>query len=124
VIRFQALPESLFAYRLAAKLGTADVKSLADSLTEEEWRKWQAVAIIDGWANGWSQTAEIIAQLNNQTNRMELTQVSDPQTHHKKQTWLSGSEVARQLTDFKKPKKKKMNFKLLAQQLEAREAAK
>ena len=94
-----------FSYRLAAKLGVVDVGGLVDEMTREQFNGWLASAILDGWYNPWSQTAELLAQLNNQTNRLELMQAANPQALQRQQVWKSGSEIAKQLTDYapKKP---------------------
>ena len=99
------MPDLAFAYRLAAKLGVVDVGGLVDEMTREQFNGWLASAILDGWYNPWSQTAELLAQLNNQTNRLELMQAANPQALQRQQVWKSGSEIAKQLTDYapKKP---------------------
>ena len=79
-----------------------------DSLTDEEFQEWKAVAVIDGWANGWSQTAELLAALNYQTNRTVLLQLdsSDAKRAADKMDWKSGHEIATMMTDYSKKKPK------------------
>ena len=113
-----------FAYRLAAKLGVADVGGLVDSLTEDQWQGWIASAILDGWYNPWSQTAEILAQLNNTTNRLELVQSADPKALSRHQKWKSGAEIARQLTDYMPKKQSITKPETLVARLERFERAK
>ena len=118
------MPELAFAYRLAAKLGVADVGGLVDSLTKEQFESWMASAILDGWYNPWSMTAELLAQNHNCTNRLELMQSSNPAMLQKRQTWKSGSEIARQLTDFKPAKKLSSDMSDITKRLAARQEAK
>ncbi len=124
VRRLQGLPDLAFAYRLAAKLGVADVGGLVDSLTKEQFNAWIASAILDGWYNPWSKTAEILAQINNSTNRLELMQSSNPSMLQSRQTWRSGSEIASLLTDFKESKTKTSDMVDIAKKLEAIEESK
>ncbi len=114
----QGCPDLAFAYRLAAKLGIADVGGLVDGLTREQWNGWIASAILDGWYNPWSQTAEVLAQIHNSTNRLELMQSSDPRALHRKQSWKSGAEIARALTDYQPSKTKTSDMEAIRKQLQ------
>jgi len=118
------LPDLAFAYRLAAKLGVVDVGGLVDGMTREQFNGWLASAILDGWYNPWSQTAELLAQLNNQTNRLELMQAANPQALQRQQVWKSGAEIAKQLTDYTPKKNKIQTAESLVKRLERFERAK
>ena len=118
------MPDLAFAYRLAAKLGVVDVGGLVDGMTREQFNGWLASAILDGWYNPWSQTAELLAQLNNQTNRWELMQSANPQALQRQQVWKSGAEIAKQLTDYTPKKNPIQNAKSLIKRLERFERAK
>ena len=118
------MPDLAFAYRLAAKLGVADVGGLVDSLTPAQWDGWIASAILDGWYNSWSKTAELLAQMNNTTNRLELMQSANPRALQDRQIWKSGAEIANQLTDFTPKKRKPLDSAGLVKRLERFERAK
>ena len=113
-----------FAYRLAAKLGVVDVGGLIDSLTPAQWDGWIASAILDGWYNSWSKTAELLAQMNNTTNRLELMQAANPRALQDRQIWKSGAEIAKQLTDYTPKKRKLLDAAGLVKRLERFERAK
>ena len=114
----------MFAYRLACKLGVVDVDSLMDSLTPEQWMEWKAAAVLDGWFEGYSKTGEVIAAINNNTNRILLQNIAPDQVKQaaKEMQWFSGAEVAKNLTAFEPRKtKRKMNtVKQVEQQIAAR----
>lgn len=118
------MPDLAFAYRLAAKLGVVDVGGLVDGMTREQFNGWLASAILDGWYNPWSQTAELLAQLNNQTNRLELMQAANPKALQQQQVWKSGSEIAKQLTDYAPKKPAIQTADSLIKRLERFEGAK
>ena len=118
------MPDLAFAYRLAAKLGVVDVGGLVDGMTREQFNGWLASAILDGWYNPWSQTAELLAQLNNQTNRLEIMQSANPQALQRQQVWKSGAEIAKQLTDYMPKKNPIQNAESLIKRLERFERAK
>ena len=103
------MPERLFACRLAAKLGIPDVDRLQDSLTDEQFLEWWAVGVIDGWANGWQQSAEIIAAIKNATTEQLIARAANPRQALAESKFITGNEVAKQLTDYSgKPKQNMM----------------
>lgn len=104
-------PRRLFQARLAVKLGVPNIDALADSLTDEQVLEWQAVALIDGWAHGWQQTAEILAAIQNQTNRVVLSNSADPKKLQARLDWTSGKQVTDELTAFAKPKKSMLSVR-------------
>lgn len=108
----------MFAYRLAAKLGVADVSDF-NELTDAKWLEWKAVAVIDGWFNGWQKTGEIIAALNNQTNRLVAMQCKEPRSASQQMTWLSGYKVAKDMQTFGKAAPTAMTPKQAQQILKA-----
>lgn len=66
--------------------------------------EWMAIAVIDGWDNGWRHTGEILSALTIQTNRQVLTQVT-PDSHkraHDSMVWDSGYQIAERMSDFSK----------------------
>lgn len=96
--------------RLAIKLGVSDVDALMDSMTTEQLSEMAAVAIIDGWYNGWSQTAEIIAAIRDNANRQLVARAAKPQQAFDAMDWRSGQEIAKLLTDYSGKQKKKKHY--------------
>lgn len=90
-------------------MGIPNPDTLVDSLTPEQWQYWQAVAIIDGWANGWTQTAEVMAMLANQTSR-QLASNPDHPRNDPLMKWQSGNEIAQQMTKFTRKASKRSNM--------------
>jgi len=77
-----------------------------DDLSDDQWLEWQAIALIDGWHNGWLHAAQVMAHMTNQTNRIVLSQMEKPAQAAKQMKWVSGYEVAEQLQSFGQKKKK------------------
>lgn len=84
----------------------ADADSLADSLTAEQWDYWRAIALIDGWYHGWTQSAEILSAINNSTNRIEIATSMDPKNMYRNQKYTSGPEIVKAMNNFDPPKLK------------------
>ena len=99
-----AIPDRAFMYRLAARLGTADVDGLANSLTPQQRTEWKAVAILDGWYD-LNPTAEVLAAIHNAANRICITSSPDPRATHRASVWRSGWDFIKARFEFKKPKK-------------------
>jgi hypothetical protein len=76
-------------FRLAAKLGIADVDGLANSLSAEQRLEWKAVAVLDGWFDI-NPTAEVLAAIHNATNRICISSSADPRAAHRASVWQSG----------------------------------
>jgi hypothetical protein len=106
VIQLQAERSRLFLCRLAAKLGHVNVDAMANTLTPDQVKEWQAVALIDGWDNGWNHTAEILSMLHSVANRICIMQSADPAKMHKASIWVSAGEFVKNLTSFGKKKDK------------------
>ena len=82
---------------------------------------WQAVAIIDGWANGWTQTAELMAMIANQSSRQLASNPDHPRTDPLMK-WQSGNEIAKQMTNFKRKPAKRANMLTPAEALKILES--
>lgn len=78
-------------------------------MTDEQLLEWQAVALIDGWANGWQQTAEIVSAIQWSANRQILQRVPSENSAaaEKEMDWSSGHEIMIKMTDYSKKKHKK-----------------
>jgi len=66
----------------------------------------------------------VLAQIHNSTNRLELMQSADPKALHRRQTWKSGAEIARALTDYKPSKTKTDDMEVIRKQLHQFEESK
>jgi len=93
-----------------------DVDALMDSLSDEQFKEWRAIAIVDGWWNGWSQTTEIIASIQHHTNREILSRVprESSAAAFKEMDWPTGYEIAKKLTDYSKSRTKRKQQGLMS----------
>ena len=65
-----------------------------------------------------------MAQIHNSTNRLELMQSADPKALYRSQSWKSGAEIARALTDYSPSETKTNDMEAIRKQLQQFEESK
>lgn len=89
----RASPERLFHFRLARSFGRLDVDRFVDQMPSDDYRAWQEFANAEGWASQWELVAEVLAWLNNQTNRVVQAVVAAAGADPDECEWLTRQDI-------------------------------